>query len=63
MKKAYINFNIKTLCPSTVTSISNIQTLPSAPGPNPTINTTIDFSVPMPSDPLFAPKLSCFVHD
>ncbi len=43
--------------------MSNIQTLPSAPGPNPTINTTIDFSVPMPSDPLFAPKLSCFVHD
>jgi hypothetical protein len=32
-------------------------------GPNPTINTLINFEAPLPGDSLFCPRLSCQVYD
>ena len=32
-------------------------------GPDPTLNTLIEFEVPLPFDPLFAPRMQCSVFD
>lgn len=64
VKKAFINFNIKSMLPPELGSaIKNIKTQPSALGPNPTINTLIAFDAPLPGDSLFCPRLSCQVYD
>ena len=44
-------------------SMENLKTLPTCSGPNPTLNTAISFKVPLPLDPLYAPKLNCIVYD
>lgn len=49
--------------PAENTAIQNIQTQPKALGPNPTINTTIEFSIPLPTDQLYCPRMSCMVYD
>jgi hypothetical protein len=57
-------FNLKSLVPpSTGSTLDNIKTQPGAAGANPTINTLIKFSIPLPTDPLFCPKLACTVFD
>jgi hypothetical protein len=43
--------------------LPNLKTEPKAPGPDPTINTLMTFSVPLPVDTLFCPRLSCQVYD
>ena len=43
--------------------MKNIQTIPTAPGPNPTMNSTMKFQIPLPTDPLYCPSLSCAVYD
>ena len=49
VKKSFIKFNIASLIPPKWgTSVTNIRTLPGAPGPNPTLNTLINFKVPLP---------------
>jgi hypothetical protein len=64
VKKAFIVFNLKSLVPPDEgATLENLKTAPSAAGANPTINTLIKFSVGMPADPLFCPRLSCTVHD
>jgi hypothetical protein len=64
VKKAFINFNIKSMLPPELGSaMKNIKTQPSALGPNPTINTLIAFDAPLPGDSLFCPRLSCQVYD
>jgi hypothetical protein len=64
VKKAFINFNIKSMLPPAMGSaIKNIKTQPSALGSNPTINTLIKFQAPLPGDSLFCPRLSCQVFD
>jgi hypothetical protein len=63
VKKAFIQFNIKSLVPPNATAIENISTAPSASGPNPTLNTTTKFNIPLPTDPLYCPKLTCAVYD
>lgn len=64
VKKAFIIFNLKSLVPpEDGSALENVKTQPGAPGPNPTINTLIKFSLPLPTDPLFCPRLSCSVHD
>ena len=64
VKKSFIQFNIGSLIPPQWgTSVTNIRTLPGAPGPNPTLNTLIDFKVPLPSNKLFSPVLACGVYD
>ena len=40
-----------------------MQTVPGPTGPDPTINSVISFSVPMPRNPLFAPSMACRVYD
>ena len=58
VKKAFIVFNLKSLVPPDEgTTLDNIKTQPSAPGPNPTINTLLEFKIPLPDDPLFCPRL------
>ena len=32
-------------------------------GPNPTLNTLLEFNVPLPRDQLFCPRLTCTVYD
>jgi hypothetical protein len=63
VKKAFVQFNIKSLVPPNSSAVQNIKTQPSASGPNPTLNTTMAFSIPLPTDPLYCPKLSCAVYD
>lgn len=63
MKKAFVQFNVKSLVPPNSSAIENIKTQPKAPGANPTINTTMKFSIPLPVDPLYCPKLQCSVYD
>jgi hypothetical protein len=63
VKKAFISFNVKSLVPPNSTAIENIKTQPKAPGSNPTLNTTMKFSIPLPVDPLYCPRLTCQVFD
>ncbi len=64
VKKAFIQFNLKSLVsPSEGTALENIKTQPGPTGPNPTINSSISFRVPLPTDPLYCPKLVCTVYD
>jgi hypothetical protein len=63
VKKAFVKFNIKSLVPPNGPSLKNIQTQPIAPGSNPTLNTTMKFQIPLPTDDLYCPKLSCSVYD
>ena len=63
VKKAYIQFNYSGLVPPQDHSLPNIKTQPGPIGPNPTINTTMTTSVPLPTDPLYCPRLTCFVYD
>jgi len=64
VKKAFINFNLKSLVPPSMgAKLPNLKTEPKAHGPDPTINTLMTFSVPLPIDTLFCPRLSCQVYD
>ena len=63
VKKAYINFNIKSLVPPGGPSVKNVETQPQSPGSNPTINTTLKFTIPLPVDPLYCPKLTSTIFD
>ena len=58
VKKAYIIFMLKSLVPpDNARSIDNIETQPGPAGPNPTINTTMKFQIPLPGDELYCPRL------
>jgi len=63
VKKAFIAFNIKSLVPPNGPAVKNIQTEPTAPGANPTLNTTMKFGIPLPTAPLYCPRLACTVYD
>ena len=64
VKKAFVNFNLKGLVPPKIgTNLKNLKTDPKAPGANPTINTMMQFFVPLPIKPLYCPRLSCQVYD
>jgi len=64
VKKAFITFNLKSLIPpDCAQAIENIKTQPGPAGPNPTINTIIKFTLPLPGDALYCPKLQCSVYD
>jgi len=64
VKKGFITFNLKGLVPPSIgSSLENIRTAPKAPGPNPTLNTHISFKVPLPTETLYCPRLSCSVYD
>lgn len=64
VKKAFVNFNLKGLVPPKIgTNLKNLKTDPKAPGANPTINTMMQFFVPLPIEPLYCPRLSCQVYD
>jgi len=64
VKKAYIDFLLKSMVPPVAASaLTSVQTVPGPTGPDPTINSVISFSVPMPVNHLFAPAMSCRVYD
>ena len=64
VKKAFVNFNLKGLVPPKIgTNLKNLKTVAKAPGANPTINTLMKFEVPLPTEELFCPRLSCQVYD
>ena len=64
VKKAYVKFGLKSLlAPDQAKAVANITTLPKEVGSNPTIRTTIQFEVKIPSDPTFTPRMTCDVYD
>jgi hypothetical protein len=63
VKKAYTQFNFSSLVPPNSIALPDVKTHPGPTGPNPTINTTMKQTVPLPIDPLFCPRLTCFVYD
>lgn len=64
VKKAFILFNIKSMVsPDIGNAIENIKTEPSAPGPDPTLNTLIEFDIELPTDELYCPRMACTVFD
>ena len=63
VKKAFMSLNLKSLVPPNSSAITNIKTQPAASGPSPTINTTIDFAIPLPVQQLHCPKLTVAVYD
>lgn len=63
VKKAFIKFNIKSLVEPNGPSLKNIQTVPAQSGANPTLNTTMKFTIPLPTDPLYCPRLACTAYD
>jgi hypothetical protein len=63
VKKAFVKFGIKSLAPPNSSLIHDKKTQPSKAGANPTLNTTINFSVRLPVDRLYTPKMTCTVYD
>lgn len=64
VKKAFINFNLKSMVsPEQGEAIENIKTEPGAPGPDPTLNTLIEFDIRLPTDELYCPRMACSVYD
>jgi len=63
VKKAFMQFDIKSLVPPNSSAVQNVKTLPSSKGCNPTINTLVKFKVPLPKEELYCPKLACTVYD
>jgi hypothetical protein len=63
VKKAFIEFLCSSLVPPSLHNIPNVKTQPGPTGSNPTINTTMKIDVPLPTDPLYCPRLTCFVYD
>lgn len=64
VKKAYIEFGLKTLVPPIVgATIDNVQTTPGPSGPDPTINTIVSFRMLLPENPKYAPAMACRVYD
>ena len=64
VQKPFIKFRIKSLLPpDKAQAVTNVTTDPNAVGPNPNINTLITFSVQLPQQELYCPKLSCDVYD
>ena len=64
VKKAYIDFLLKSMVPPMIASaLNSVSTVPGPTGADPTINSVISFNVPMPLNPLFAPSMACRVYD
>jgi hypothetical protein len=64
VKKANILFNLKSMVgPDVGNAIENMKTEPGAPGPDPTLNTLIEFSIDLPTDVLYCPRMSCTVYN
>ena len=64
VKKPFIKFNIRSLLPpEKAKAVANILTNPIDSGPDPNINTTVMFTIFLPSSALYCPKLSCDVYD
>ena len=60
VKKAFILFNIKSMVsPEIGNAIENVKTEPSAPGPDPTLNTLIEFDLELPTEELYCPRMAC----
>lgn len=63
VNKAYIQFDLNSLDTSPNQALKSLRTQPNESGRNPTINSVIKAKFQMPIDPIFAPSLSCSVHD
>lgn len=64
VKKPFIKFNLRSLLPPEMSkAVTDVSTNPSDTGANPNINTTISFTMQLPSNSLFCPKLTCQVYD
>jgi hypothetical protein len=64
VKKAFVIFNLKSLVnPDDGRALENVRTQPGPTGANPTLNSLVSFRIPLPTSPLFCPKLVCTVYD
>lgn len=64
VRKAFIQFNVRSMLPpSKSLAVKNIKSEPKQSGPNPNMNTVIQFQADLPNEPLFCPSLACDVFD
>jgi hypothetical protein len=64
IKKAVVEFGMQSLVtPATSRAIENKKTRPGNSGPNPTINSVIEFTIDMPVLGKYAPTMPCYVTD
>jgi hypothetical protein len=64
IKKAIVEFGMQSLVtPATSRAIENKKTRPGNSGPNPTINSVIEFTIDMPVLAKYAPTMPCYVYD
>ncbi len=64
VKKPFIKFNLNSLVPPNEGgALQNILTQPSATGKDANINSVIKFTIRLPIDPLYCPKITCAVYD
>jgi hypothetical protein len=64
VRKPIVKFRIKSLLPpEKAQAVTNITTEPNQHGPNPNINTCINFMVQLPEEEIYCPALACDVYD
>ena len=64
IRKPFVKFNLKSLLPlKSARAVDDIATEPKETGPNPNIRATLQFSVNIPGDPTFTPRMTCDVYD
>jgi len=64
VRKAFLMMNLKSMVPPALgDSLENIKTEPKMAGADPTLNTLITFSIPLPENLLFCPRLAMTVYD
>ena len=64
VRKAFIRFNLRSMVPRHKSmALKNLRTEPKESGSSPNLNTCIQFSADLPTDPLYCPSLACDVFD
>jgi hypothetical protein len=64
VKKAYIQFGLKTLVPPISGAIvDDLSTVPGPFGSDPTLNTVVSFKMILPEEYKYAPSMACRVYD
>jgi hypothetical protein len=64
VKKAYIQFGLKTLVPPISGAIvEDLSTVPGPFGSDPTLNTVVSFKMILPEEYTYAPSMACRVYD
>lgn len=64
IQKAFVKFMVKSLTdPKKSGQLENVKTNPGPSGSNPNINSVVKINIPLPTEELYCPTLSCTVYD